>query len=132
MDIFSLSFGACELDLTTADNKLINGWWQQAATQGIAVTVSTGDDGSAACDNNNTRMTATGGLLVSGFASTPYNIAVGGTDFGPAVEQFRDLRESEQQQQCRQVLSKRDRNTFPSGRGTTPLRSTPPSAPTFP
>ena len=80
VDIFSLSFGACELDLTTADNELINGWWQQAATQGIAVTVSTGDDGAAGCDNNNTQLTANAGLQVSGFASTPYNIAVGGTD----------------------------------------------------
>lgn len=81
VDIFSLSFGACELDLTTADNVLINGWWQQAATQGIAVTVSTGDDGSAACDNNNNQTTANAGLKVSGFASTPFNVAVGGTDF---------------------------------------------------
>ena len=88
VDIFNLSFGACELDLTTDDNKLIHDWWQQAATLGIAVTVSTGDDGSAACDNNNTAMTAAGGLLVSGFASTPFNIAVGGTDFGPLLNSF--------------------------------------------
>ena len=88
VDIFSLSFGACELDMTTADNQILNGWWQQAATQGIAVTVSTGDNGSAACDNNNTETTATGGLKVSGFASTPYNIAVGGTDFGPLLTSF--------------------------------------------
>ena len=90
VDIFSLSFGACELDLTTADNQTINGWWQQAATQGIAVTVSTGDDGSAACDQNPQSGSgiATGGLRVSGFASTPYNIAVGGTDFGPLLSAF--------------------------------------------
>jgi trimeric autotransporter adhesin len=88
VDIFNLSFGACELDLTTGDNQLINSWWQQAASFGIAVTVSTGDDGSAACDNNNTQMTASSGLLVSGFASTPYNIAVGGTDFGPLLSSF--------------------------------------------
>ena len=54
VDIFSLSYGYCELDLTTDDNALIHDWWQKAATHGIAVTVSTGDDGSAACDNNNT------------------------------------------------------------------------------
>jgi|CZKL01.1.fsa_nt_gi hypothetical protein len=85
VDIFSLSFGACELDNSTADNALINGYWEQAAGQGIAVTVSTGDSGSAGCDatsSNNANVTAaSGGLQVSGFASTPYNIAVGGTDF---------------------------------------------------
>src|SRR5229473_2700115 len=37
--------------------------------------------GSAGCDNFDTQRTATQGLAVSGFASTPYNIAVGGTDF---------------------------------------------------
>jgi trimeric autotransporter adhesin len=86
VDIFSLSFGECELDLTTADNKQIYGWWEQAAIQGIAVTVSTGDSGSAGCDattdsNNNSVTVASSGLAVNGLASTPYNIAVGGTDY---------------------------------------------------
>jgi trimeric autotransporter adhesin len=93
VDIFSLSFGLCELGLTTADNATINGWWQQAATEGIAVTVSTGDDGSAACDqqppaNSGLDGVASSGLMVSGFASTPFNIAVGGTDFGPLLTTF--------------------------------------------
>ena len=48
--------------------------------------VSSGDSGSAGCDetttdNNRTVTQATGGLQVSGFSSTPYNISVGGTDF---------------------------------------------------
>jgi trimeric autotransporter adhesin len=86
VDIFSLSFGECEWGLTTSENSQIESWWQQAAAQGIAVTVATGDDGSAACDNtqdnNGNNITeAEYGLQVSGFASTPYNIAVGGTDF---------------------------------------------------
>lgn len=83
IDIFSLSFGLCELDMTIAENQLFNGWWQEASTQGIAVTVSTGDDGSAACDYQPSSGPgiAMAGLKVSGFASTPYNIAVGGTDF---------------------------------------------------
>lgn len=83
VDIFSLSFGECEQDMSTSDNALINGWWEQAANQGIAVTVSTGDSGSASCDGDNANPPryAQLGLSVSGFASTPYNIAVGGTDF---------------------------------------------------
>jgi len=80
IDIFSLSFGNCEWDMTTSDNELVNSWWQQAASQGIAVTVSAGDSGSAGCDVD-TQVLAEDGLQVSGFASTPYNIAVGGTDF---------------------------------------------------
>ncbi|HEY1208836.1 MAG TPA: S53 family peptidase [Terracidiphilus sp.] len=82
VDIFSLSFGECEADMGS-DNALLNGYWEQAAGQGIAVTVSTGDTGSASCDGdrNGTISTAIDGLSVSGYASTPYNIAVGGTDF---------------------------------------------------
>ena len=83
VDIFSLSFGECEQDMSTSDNALINGWWEQAAGQGIAVTVSSGDTGSASCDGDasTSETVAVDGLSVSGFASTPYNIAVGGTDF---------------------------------------------------
>jgi subtilase family serine protease len=82
VDIFSLSFGECESDLGSNNNALINGWWEQAAGQGIAVTVSSGDSGSAGCDGDAINTTiAKKGLSVSGFASTPYNIAVGGTDF---------------------------------------------------
>ena len=43
--------------------------------------VSTGDSGSAGCDNPDTETVATQGLAVNGFASTPFNVAVGGTDF---------------------------------------------------
>lgn len=84
VDIFSLSFGSCERDMSTSDNAIINKWWEQAATQGIAVTVASGDNGSTDCDSDDTTQTATvakDGLSVDGFASTPYNIAVGGTDF---------------------------------------------------
>ncbi len=88
VDIFSLSFGECELDLGNTGNQLLNGYWQQAAAQGIAVTVSTGDSGSAGCDNGNLETSAVHGLQVSGFASTPYNIAVGGTDFPGLVTSF--------------------------------------------
>lgn len=86
IDIFNLSFGLCENYLSTADNQELLNEWQQAASQGIAVTVSSGDTGSAGCDaqedsNGNRTTSAASGIAVSGFASTPYNIAVGGTDF---------------------------------------------------
>jgi hypothetical protein len=80
-DILSVSFGSCEKNLGTAGNTLLLHLWEQAAAQGITVTVSSGDSGSAGCDDFNTQPSATAGLAVSGFASTPFNIVVGGTDF---------------------------------------------------
>jgi hypothetical protein len=81
VDIFSLSFGECELALGASGNAEFYAFWQQAAAQGIAVAVSTGDNGTAGCDDDNTEYEAVYGLQVSGLASTPYNIAVGGTDY---------------------------------------------------
>jgi subtilase family serine protease len=84
-NILSESFGSCESNLGTSGNQFFNGLWQQAAAQGITVFVSTGDSGAAGCENPNPNVTtpqpATTGLAVSGIASTPFNTAVGGTDF---------------------------------------------------
>ncbi len=88
VDILSVSFGLCELYMGTGGNQLIYGYYQQAAAQGITVVVSTGDSGSAGCDDPNSESSATSGLAVSGFASTPYNIAVGGTDLGGLLTAF--------------------------------------------
>ncbi len=85
-DIMSLSFGSCEAGLG-AENAFFNALWEQAAAQGITVTVAAGDPGSAGCDDFNTATVATRGLAVSGIASTPFNIAVGGTDFDDAGTQ---------------------------------------------
>jgi pseudomonalisin len=75
----SESYGACELAMGTAENLFYSQLWQQADAQGITVFVSTGDSGSAVCDRDNAY--ATYGLSVNGISSTPYNVAVGGTDF---------------------------------------------------
>lgn len=89
--ILSLSFGDCEPNegLNNGPNGLWQPLWEQAAAQGITVTVSTGDNGSAGCDNNNAPppSPAIGGLQVSGLASTPFNVAVGGTDFNDGGNQ---------------------------------------------
>ena len=58
--------------------------WEQAAAQGITVVVSAGDSGSAGCDDPDLPAPydiATFGLAVNGIASTPFNVAAGGTDF---------------------------------------------------
>ncbi|HEV2194949.1 MAG TPA: protease pro-enzyme activation domain-containing protein [Candidatus Acidoferrum sp.] len=80
-DVMSLSFGNCEANMTSTALSLVNSLWEQAAAQGITVTVSAGDNGTAGCDDFNTPAPASGGIAVSGLASTPFNIAVGGTDF---------------------------------------------------
>lgn len=81
--ILNVSYGICEAALGTSGNQFFNQLWQQAAAQGISVTVASGDSGSAVCDRRfgNPPLPAKYGLQVSGFSSTPYNIAVGGTDF---------------------------------------------------
>jgi subtilase family serine protease len=79
--VMSESYGTCELFLGTAGNQFFSALWQQAASQGITVMVSSGDGGSAGCDDFDIPGPATYGLQVSGYASTPYNVAVGGTDF---------------------------------------------------
>jgi subtilase family serine protease len=82
--ILTESYGACEGELGSAGNLFYFSMWQQAAAEGMSVFIASGDEGSAACDtgtNNVAATTAASGLQVSGFASTPFNVAVGGTDF---------------------------------------------------
>jgi subtilase family serine protease len=79
--IISVSFGACELNLGSTNQFIDQSLWEQAAAQGTTVMVSTGDNGSAGCDNPDSSEFAVSGAAVSGFASTPYDVAVGGTDF---------------------------------------------------
>ena len=79
--IISVSYGECEMELGQAGNAFWSALWQQAAAQGQSVFVSAGDGGSAGCDNFDAQQVAYGGLQVNGIASTPYNVAVGGTDF---------------------------------------------------
>jgi subtilase family serine protease len=94
--IISISYGLCEAQNGAANNALYASQYQQAATEGVSVFVSSGDQGPASCDASGNY--ATQGITVSGFASTQYNVAVGGTDFkdtydslqtgGPAVTKY--------------------------------------------
>jgi hypothetical protein len=87
--VISESYGACEPSLTAAGNQFYNALWEQAAAQGITVVVSTGDSGSAGCDPDPSGVSpnaAVDGLAVSGIASTPFNVAVGGTDFDATAQ----------------------------------------------
>jgi subtilase family serine protease len=78
--IISISYGECEAYNGATANAAYNSTYQQAVAKGISVFVSSGDEGAASCDAD--QANATHGVGVSAFASTPYNVAVGGTDFG--------------------------------------------------
>jgi len=78
--IVSMSYGECEADNGAASNAAFNSTFQQAVTEGISVFVAAGDHAAAACDLF--YLEATYGIAISGFASSPYDVAVGGTDFG--------------------------------------------------
>jgi subtilase family serine protease len=78
--IMSVSYGECEAENGAAANAAYSAAFQQAVAEGVSVFVSAGDEGAASCDAGASG--ATHGIGVSGFASTPYNVAVGGTDFG--------------------------------------------------
>ncbi len=79
--VISMSYGECEAYNGAASNAAFNAAYQQAVTEGVSMYVSSGDAGAALCSSNYPSWAVTG-IGVSGFASTPYNVAVGGTDFG--------------------------------------------------
>jgi subtilase family serine protease len=80
-DIMTESFGACEYYATDSQVAGVNALAEQAAAQGITYFVSAGDDGAEGCDDQDSETVATGPLSVSLLASTPFTVAVGGTQF---------------------------------------------------
>ena len=83
---FSVSYGICEAELPLNEfpfifgsNAFYHNLWQQAAAEGQTVNISAGDSGDDTCDRG--AEAATSGWNVNGLASTPYNVALGGTDF---------------------------------------------------
>ena len=80
-DVMTESFGDCEANYTAAEAQFYSSLAGQAAAQGITYAVAAGDSGSAGCDDPNSVITASGPLSVNLLAATPYNLAVGGTQF---------------------------------------------------
>ena len=83
--ILTYTYGACEALLSPTQNAFYNALWQQAAAEGITVLVATGDNGEAGCDSPTAGVPALHGPAVNGAASTPYNVAVGGTQFADSA-----------------------------------------------
>jgi hypothetical protein len=84
--ILTYTYAACEALLTPTQNAFYNALWQQAAAEGITVLVAAGDDGAAGCDPATGGIPASHGAAVNGAAATPYNIAVGGTQFAESAD----------------------------------------------
>jgi len=85
--ILSESFGECESSLGATGNQFFDQLWEQATAEGITVVASAGDSGSAGCDPTAAFPNfAVNGLAVSGISSTPFNVAVGGTDFDASAQ----------------------------------------------
>jgi len=80
--IISLSFTECEpaLGYQTGEYAYFYAF-QTAAAEGVSVFVSNGDSGGAGCDDPS-NAAATQGISANGYAVSPYDVAVGGTDFG--------------------------------------------------
>ena len=89
--IISFSAAGCEAAQGTALNAFINSLWQQAAAEGTTVVVGTGDGGAAVCDNFRTEKAAVDGIAVNAAASTPYDVAVGGTAYQDFFQQSQSL-----------------------------------------
>jgi subtilase family serine protease len=77
--VMSTSFGQCEAQLGAVERAFFRNLWAQAAAQGISSLVASGDSGPAGCNGGSDDEGS--GRAVSGLASTPFNVAVGGTRF---------------------------------------------------
>jgi subtilase family serine protease len=77
--VVSISYGESEPQNGAAANLAYNNTYEQAVAEGVSIFVSSGDEDAASSDDGSV---STRGITVSGFTSTPYNVSVGGLDFG--------------------------------------------------
>jgi subtilase family serine protease len=77
--IISISYGNCEAQNGAAANAAYKVAYLQAVLEGASVFVAAGDNGAAFCDFSAPPIS---GVAVNALASTVYDVAVGGTDFG--------------------------------------------------
>jgi subtilase family serine protease len=77
--VVSISYGEDEAINGQTANLAYASAYAQAVSEGVSIFVSSGDENAASADEDNV---ATHGIGVSGFTSTPFNVSVGGLDFG--------------------------------------------------
>jgi subtilase family serine protease len=78
--VISTSYGACETANGEAFDDMVEGWAQEANTQGQTIMASSGDSGAADCDPDNVDSAAQG-LAVDVPAAIPEVTGMGGTEF---------------------------------------------------
>jgi len=83
--VLSISYGECEAANGSSSNAAFSYAYQHGAARGVSIFVSSGDESAVSCDADASY--AIHGQGVSGFTSTPYNVSVGGTDFGDTFAQ---------------------------------------------
>jgi subtilase family serine protease len=81
--VVSVSYGEAEAVDGATGNAAFNTAYQQAVVEGVSIFVSSGDEDAASDDGGNV---STHGIGISGWTSTPYNVSVGGLDFGYTAE----------------------------------------------
>jgi subtilase family serine protease len=79
--IISVSYQEAENQLGDSRNAYINSLYEQAAAEGISVFAATGDSGADSNTIDRAIDDAINGINANGLSSTPYNVAVGGTDY---------------------------------------------------
>jgi subtilase family serine protease len=84
--VMTTSFSSCEQQMGPVGTDFYYALWAQAAAEGITAVVSAGDSGGAGCDSPDSGSFAQGGFAVNGLASTPFNVAVGGTQFDDTAD----------------------------------------------
>jgi subtilase family serine protease len=91
-NIISVSYGACETQLTTANANALEAVLSQGATQGQSILAASGDNGSTACfispTTTNPTLAVQQALAVSYPASSQYATAVGGTEISQSSSAY--------------------------------------------
>ena len=78
--LVSMSYVDCEASNGASSNAAFNSTFEQAVTEGVSVFVAAGDNAAAECDKYDE--SAMYGIAITGWGSSPHDVAVGGTDFG--------------------------------------------------
>jgi hypothetical protein len=80
--IISISYGACETDLSSNDFSTLESIMEQGASQGQSIVAASGDNGSTSCYGDSSLTTAQQEALAVNYpASSAYVTGLGGTEF---------------------------------------------------
>ncbi len=85
--VMSISFGACESEAGASSVSFWDALFQQAASQGMSVFVSSGDAGASGCDTNFATPPASPAANSPNYiCSSSYATCVGGTEFNDTAD----------------------------------------------